>query len=418
MTARHVVPLLSAYVDGELAGAMAQQVETHLRACDSCRLWWDQVRAGKSLADLLTQVDPPPGMWDDVQRGIQRTRELSRAEGSRARGLNRLRFPPRATAALAALSLSLLALVLFFTGSSARTSAAAVLSTADEALVRAVQPGELLHRRWRWTRIITRPGAPPVRDNWISDSWLGGPNLNRSVGRVTAADGRLMSIYYSEPEAGGLRAHAYLSPDYPGDLHGVHLVFPTKAEREAAMALLAPDDRTVIARYYDEPSRPDNESLLLWEHRMNRALLENPAHDQSAGLNIVLSLESAVMPNGEAAHCVKQLVLGAPWLDWRADGTPVFQLARVTANQYISRNSFLSLKFESDVDLEDGSRSVATTELESIQSVRPTATSDPFAVTLPPATPVIRVAMQPYLIELAKALRRSHAQISTSTRNR
>jgi hypothetical protein len=423
MIGRHVTRLLSAYADDELSVAEAERVQAHLAACATCRAEWEKLRADMALvAEAVTRVEPPPALWDSlhgVHAEVQRTRVPVGSTGARVYGLRWITSKLPATGAIVALGLAAAGVVLFLGTSTSPMSAAAVLDTSDAALIRIAKPGELLHRSWRVTRLITKPDAQPERGDWRMDSWLGGENLNRGVTRITASDGRLLSIGVSESADGASRGYTYFTHDYPEELHGVRLDYPTRAElRQTLQTLPAGDDRARLERLFDASLRPDSGSLLVWEHRENRALLEAPARQPSLGLRIILSLEPAVMPNGDAAHVVKQLTLGAPWVNWRADGTPWFQLARVNMNHYISKSSFLTLKYESDVDLEDGSRRVSSTELESIQSVRPDAAGDPFAVVIPPGTPVIHISTRDYLVKLSDMLRRSAAKVGEQTHAR
>jgi hypothetical protein len=70
MTAHATTDLLSALLDGELAGPERRRVADHLAACPACRARFDAL--GRVVASLrrLERAAPPPALALDVQRRI------------------------------------------------------------------------------------------------------------------------------------------------------------------------------------------------------------------------------------------------------------------------------------------------------------------------------------------------------------
>ncbi len=66
----HVMEWLEAYHDGEVEGSRRQQVEAHLRSCESCRAELNRVRA---LAHLL-QASPLPAGLTPPERFVSQVR--------------------------------------------------------------------------------------------------------------------------------------------------------------------------------------------------------------------------------------------------------------------------------------------------------------------------------------------------------
>jgi anti-sigma factor RsiW len=71
MLGKHVNNQLSAYHHGELAPAEARRVATHLSQCQACRAEYEPIKAGAQLAQLLQREAAPPGLWAQVEAGLE-----------------------------------------------------------------------------------------------------------------------------------------------------------------------------------------------------------------------------------------------------------------------------------------------------------------------------------------------------------
>lgn len=72
MNCRELEPRLTAYLAGELDEVTARAARGHLRVCAGCRgLAEDHAQIRDALADLgATRPEPPPAMWDAIQRQL------------------------------------------------------------------------------------------------------------------------------------------------------------------------------------------------------------------------------------------------------------------------------------------------------------------------------------------------------------
>ncbi len=89
--------LLSAYVDGELSGHAAQDLERHLESCQHCASVLELVQFGeKALRQALPEMQPPAHIKAQLFRRIDSEPENRRLSDFLA--LFRLSFKPRAWA--------------------------------------------------------------------------------------------------------------------------------------------------------------------------------------------------------------------------------------------------------------------------------------------------------------------------------
>lgn len=70
MAGEHCGGKLSAFHHGELRQAERAEVILHLAACERCRAEYDEVRAGAGFAEELRTVEPPEGLWREVERAL------------------------------------------------------------------------------------------------------------------------------------------------------------------------------------------------------------------------------------------------------------------------------------------------------------------------------------------------------------
>lgn len=64
MNCRCAQNLLSAFIDGELAGVEMIRVRDHLTTCTSCREEVESLRAMKRMLGMAKQIEPPMGFED------------------------------------------------------------------------------------------------------------------------------------------------------------------------------------------------------------------------------------------------------------------------------------------------------------------------------------------------------------------
>ena len=103
MTCHELDERLDDWVDGALAGAVAQEVESHLAGCAACRERERQLRQLLAhAASLPRSVAPPRDLWPEIAERIERGTAWSRLWGS---------WQPLALAAAAAVVLALSALL-------------------------------------------------------------------------------------------------------------------------------------------------------------------------------------------------------------------------------------------------------------------------------------------------------------------
>ena len=72
MNCEQVIPLLSAFHDGELLGDQADEVVEHLSLCKSCR---EQLESHEALSGLVRKSpapEPPAALVRSVQRAVSR----------------------------------------------------------------------------------------------------------------------------------------------------------------------------------------------------------------------------------------------------------------------------------------------------------------------------------------------------------
>lgn len=74
MNCRKANNLLSAYLDGELAGVEQLQVREHLRQCDDCRFEYESLLCTKRLLANLALRDPRPQFEECILRRLAEER--------------------------------------------------------------------------------------------------------------------------------------------------------------------------------------------------------------------------------------------------------------------------------------------------------------------------------------------------------
>jgi anti-sigma factor RsiW len=71
MNCQNVIPVLSAYQDGELDPALAREVELHLQGCTACRAEWEGLQELARRLRLLTPPTTDPFFPTRVMAGLR-----------------------------------------------------------------------------------------------------------------------------------------------------------------------------------------------------------------------------------------------------------------------------------------------------------------------------------------------------------
>lgn len=130
---------LSAYLDGELIRAERVAVETHLRHCPVCRRDLAELEQVRAWLRALPEVEPPPGVLDDVLRRVARPSSAAQMVRGWLRGV----FRRPAVAAAAVLVVGLVIALPLARGRIDRLQAADVgvdVYVREHALLSAVDP--------------------------------------------------------------------------------------------------------------------------------------------------------------------------------------------------------------------------------------------------------------------------------------
>lgn len=80
MSCRNAQVLLSAYIDGELAGGEMMRVREHLRSCPECRSEFEEVRAVKTMLGNTGEVEVPTGLEERLMAAVMSQEAPARAE--------------------------------------------------------------------------------------------------------------------------------------------------------------------------------------------------------------------------------------------------------------------------------------------------------------------------------------------------
>lgn len=96
MTCDAYQKLLSAWLDRELSGFEEQALCAHLDHCPLCRATWQATRHLQERVDNLQEPEPPPELWERIERKLAsaqilpeewivtaRGRMLTQTEGAR-----------------------------------------------------------------------------------------------------------------------------------------------------------------------------------------------------------------------------------------------------------------------------------------------------------------------------------------------
>lgn len=80
MNCRNAQVLLSAYLDGELAGTEMMRVRDHLRSCGDCRSEFEEVRVVKQMLGGAAEVAVPADLQDRLMRAVMSDESQARSE--------------------------------------------------------------------------------------------------------------------------------------------------------------------------------------------------------------------------------------------------------------------------------------------------------------------------------------------------
>ena len=70
MKQKHYKPMLSAFVNHELAKSEQQEIGEHLMQCGDCRTEHDRIKLGAMLAGRLGQTDAPARVWNEIENTL------------------------------------------------------------------------------------------------------------------------------------------------------------------------------------------------------------------------------------------------------------------------------------------------------------------------------------------------------------
>lgn len=73
MFSRHVTKQISAYCHGELSTEESRSFSEHLIGCTKCRLDFDQIKRGISLAEQISVLQAPEDLWEQIAPLLQST---------------------------------------------------------------------------------------------------------------------------------------------------------------------------------------------------------------------------------------------------------------------------------------------------------------------------------------------------------
>jgi anti-sigma factor RsiW len=68
VTCQQIIKLVSDYVEGNLSEGDRKRFETHVRTCEGCTRYLDQMRKTIEIAGTLTEEDLGPVARDDLLR--------------------------------------------------------------------------------------------------------------------------------------------------------------------------------------------------------------------------------------------------------------------------------------------------------------------------------------------------------------
>ena len=71
MACREVVELVTAYFDGSLSRSERRRFRAHLRGCDACSVYLEQMRLVIEATGRLTEDDLEPQMRDELIRAFR-----------------------------------------------------------------------------------------------------------------------------------------------------------------------------------------------------------------------------------------------------------------------------------------------------------------------------------------------------------
>ncbi len=71
MTAHCPQEQISAWLDGQLEAQQAEQVDQHLRQCETCRRFQEELASAASLFRNMEMLEPPPHLWTRISANLE-----------------------------------------------------------------------------------------------------------------------------------------------------------------------------------------------------------------------------------------------------------------------------------------------------------------------------------------------------------
>lgn len=294
-------------------------------------------------------------------------------------------------------------------------SAQEVLSRSDAALTGLVGPGQVLYRQWK----VTSTGAPGALSGEspserIIEEWMDGADFDRVAGRWYSKDKELQIAYTTRFQDGEYRPYVYFSPGVYDEQRGVLNIEPTRHEFEAALSTFSETAQRGLRLYLD---RHYIYAPITGERSFNKAIVEAPALSVPEMPRILVSFDASHLLNATPVYRVRLLDSASVTFNWRSSGPPLIRLAQAEIVRYMARDSFLSVRTDERLILEDGRRRSTTRELVTTKALeRAFLPADPFAIDVPPGTPVQQQSAVEHLAGVASVLERVPAFTSRLSR--
>jgi hypothetical protein len=223
------------------------------------------------------------------------------------------------------------------------------------------------------------------------------------AGRWSSDDDRLLIGYTSIGPDGEKRPHVYFSPGVYSEARGLFSIEPTADEFRTAAREFAERERSQLNVYL---RRQSIYLPIVGERMFNRAVIDAARQADADPARVVLSFDLATI-DGTPVYRVRVKDPESIEFNWRSDGPPRVGLVSAERVRYIARDSYLSVRTEDSLTLEDGRRRFTTRELVETRAIQTADLSlDPFKLEIPEGTPAQRQSAFDHLSAVSQAFER------------
>lgn len=273
-----------------------------------------------------------------------------------------------------------------------------------------IRPGELLLRRTRTEFTLSRGDEPLRRRVELSELWIDGSSPSRQIERITDEEGRLQSVILTARDRAGA-GWRYNTPDFgrryfsasdQTRLRNTLEIPPGLEALQAAAAQLRSEDRARV-EWIRTQTLPDG---LARQRHLNRSLFSFSSRSEQ-GTNFlpqVTRLEQVDTARGEPIYRVETLTQRALWGD-PALGPSDQQPGKLTGVRDISRENYLTAKYDRRIERDDGSVVRMVSETLELRATPKASLDDPFAFEAPATARRVERAALEETRRLAEALR-------------